>query len=619
MRARWIKRQMGLAAIVTASGLAWAAGAGMTAAPAVAAAATSAPSASRHHVSPFGLGAGRALRHATGRHAAAPRASTSTVAEWVSNAMPVGNNTGCASPGFTTISSALAAAPAGATVEVCAGTYPEQLAITQSVALVADGAVTVAGPASPADNLTSCDTDGGSQPNQDVVDICGPAAVTISGFTIEGNWPSGICNDSLYGVAVLGGADLNMSDSTVENIGGSAQTDGCQGGVGIEVGLALTGTTADPGTATLTNDLVETYQKNGITVDGAGSSATISGATVIGVGPTPAIAQNGIQVSDNATAAITGSFVSGDECDNAACGPDGYTQTQSTGILLFDAGKTTVSSTVVSTSDIGVYSIQDYTWKYYTPPSPFTAVNEAFSSLGLNNRYENAFFDEGKAKLTGSALTGGEVGLEVAQGSYQTTPAVVTATGDTIGNASTDAVLVATDGTAGDKRVQLKVTGDSLDTTNAGGIANQSTSVVGATGDWWGDPTGPSDWSFGTGSSVSADVNFFPWATDSALSTLETCQKGTSVTTNGNNVVLCAPAGTANAYLANTGTGNVLLLGNKGNDQLVGHHSGGETWIISGTGGANTINGKGGIGFIQRRGDHKDAIINASQYTKALN
>ena len=71
--------------------------------------------------------------------------------------------------------------------------------------------------------------------------------VTISGFTIQGGWPSDVCDDSLYGVTVLGGANLIMSNSTVEDVGGDPQTDGCQGGVGIQVGFATSGTTADTG------------------------------------------------------------------------------------------------------------------------------------------------------------------------------------------------------------------------------------------------------------------------------------------------------------------------------------------------------------------------------------
>jgi hypothetical protein len=578
-------------------------------------------SLSRAHVSPFGVRAARSARPVSRRRAPA-RHGTTVTTEWVSNQVPPGSNTGCASPGYSTITDAINAASTGDIIKVCAGTYDEQLVITTGVTLESSGAVTVVAPSAPA-SPTSCDGDGGSQPNQDIVDICGAINVTITGFTFQGSWDPGVCYDSIYGVAVLGGASLTMSKSTVEDVGGNPQTDGCQGGVGIEVGLALTGTTSDPGTAKLTNDTVLNYQKNGITVDGGGSSASISGTTVTGTGPTTAIAQNGIQVSDGATAKITGGAVSGDECNDSAggCGSNGFTQVQSAGVLLFDAGKTTVTGTTVSASDIGVYSVQDYAWTYYTPPSPFSAVLDTFTGLGLNNRYENAYLDEGKATLTSSTLSGGEVGVEVPQGSYQTTPDVATVTGDTIaGTASVGdpsaAILLASDSTAGDKKPKVTATSDSFDTSNAGGgIVNQSTSVITATGDWWGDATGPSDWSFGLGSSVSQDVDFYPWALDSAFGTFETCTSGTSVTASSNDEVLCAPTGTANAFLANNGF-DVLILGNGGNDQLVGSSTG-ESWIIGGLGGSNIINGKGGVGFIQKRGNRNDSTINASKYTVA--
>lgn len=613
-----LRAKLGISVIVSGC-MAAGAGAGLVAAPASAAAR---PAAGVHHVSPFGADAHR-VAHSVRRLAAAPVANTGTT-RWVSNTTALGTapGTSCADPGYAAISDALAVANPGDIIKVCAGTYDEQLVITQGVTLQAKGPVTVVGPASPA-SPTTCDTmDGGpGAPNQDVVDICGTGTVTITGFTIQGGWPSNVCYDEIYGVAVLGGANLLMNNSTVENIGGDPQSDGCQGGVGVEVGLALSGTTADPGTATLKNDVVDTYQKNGITVDGAGSNATISNATVTGTGPTPAIAQNGIQISDGATAKITGSTVSGDECNDTAggCGPDGFSQVQSCGILLFDAGKTTVSGTTVTNSDIGAYNLEDYAWSYYTPPAPFTPVLDSFFNVGLNNRYENAYFDEGRSSITSSRLSGGEVGIEMAQWHGQTTAPAATAKSDTLTGASGDAILVASDHTAGDKRVTLTATHDSLDNSNAGGLANQSTSVLSATGNWWGDASGPSEWSFGTGSSVSADVNFFPWATDSGFTATEPCTSGTTLTSTAGDQVLCATPGTSNAFLANGGTGNVLLIGNAGNDQLVGTTTaGGETWIISGTGGANAINGKGGTGFIQRRGDTHDTITNAANYTKAL-
>ncbi|HEY2576103.1 MAG TPA: hypothetical protein VGI74_07320 [Streptosporangiaceae bacterium] len=622
MRSRW-----GKLALCTAA-FGWlATGAGLGAAPASAASAPRAMAAlnGHHHLaSPFGLGTSRAARHVPGPRTRTQAVPHVTPTEWVSNTVAAGSDTSCASPGFGTISAALSAVTtAGTIIKVCPGTYTEQLAITQSVALQAVGSVTVLGLAAPASDLTGCDTDGGSQPNQDVVDICGPVTVSINGFTIEGNWPALACYDSIYGVAVLGGATLNMSKSTVENIGGDPTQDGCQGGVGVQVGLALTGTTADPGKATLTNDLVDSYQKNGITADGKNSHVTVSGTTVTGAGPTTAIAQNGIQVSDRATASISKSVISGDECDDTSggCGPNGFTQTQDAGILLFDGGGASVSSTTVQNCDIGVYNIEDFGWAFFTPPAIFTPVSMNFTGMNLTNRYENAFFDQGTSSIATSTLSGGtsEVGIEIAQYAGQTAKPTVTATGDTITGSTQDGILVASDGTAGDKAVTLTATTDTIGTPSpASGVDNQSTSVLTATNDWWGDGTGPSGWSFGAAgnASVSSDVNFFPWATDSGFTGQEACTRGNTEKTTANDIVLCASTGTVNAFLANNGSGNVLLIGNTGNDQFNGSSTG-ETWMIGGLQGTNTINGKHGTGFIQKRGNHNDTLIGTSGYTVA--
>jgi hypothetical protein len=425
-----------------------------------------------------------------------------------------------------------------------------------------------------------------------------------------------VCYDSIYGVAVLGGAHLTMSGTTVQKIGGDPLTDGCQGGVGIEVGLATSGTTASPGTATLTNDTVTSYEKNGITVDGRGSNAKITGTTVTGAGPTTAIAQNGIQVSDRAKSTISGSTVSGNECDHAVCGPDAFSQTQSTGILAFDSGAMTVSSTNVYNNDLGVYNLEDYAWAYYTPPASFVPVPVSFTGMTLANRYENAGFDEGTSSLTSSSLTGGEVGIEVFQYTGDGTSPKPTATGDTITNATEAAILVASDGVSGDKAVKLTATQSSFDgSSNAAGVTNDSTSVLNVTDDWWGDASGPSLWSFGIGSSVSSDVNFFPWATDSLFTGTESCTKGTNLTSAGPDVVLCATPGTSNAFLQNTGT-DVLMIGNSGNDQFVGSSTG-ATWMTGGNPGFNTFNGSGGNGFIQERGNPNDTLVNTGGYTVA--
>jgi hypothetical protein len=98
---------------------------------------------------------------------------------------------------------------------------------------------------------------------------------------------------------------------------------------------------------------------------------------VTGAGPTSAIAQNGIQISDGATGSVTGSFVSGDNYTGTAlassagilvfggCGSDlvkhasftGNTVTGSDiGIALFNADPTCTKSATTPTDDTACYN-----------------------------------------------------------------------------------------------------------------------------------------------------------------------------------------------------------------------------------------------------------------------
>jgi hypothetical protein len=151
--------------------------------------------------------------------------------------------------------------------------------------------------------------------------------VTVSDLTVQGNWPTSVCYDSLYGILVGGGASLLLSRSTIEQIG-AYPLNGCQGGVGVDVGLAPTG---QIGHAQLSDDTVETYQKNGVDIDGPGSTGDLDSLVVTGAGATPTIAQNGIQISFGATGTVEDSTITGNN----------YTGTgvaSATGILVFGGG-----------------------------------------------------------------------------------------------------------------------------------------------------------------------------------------------------------------------------------------------------------------------------------------
>ncbi len=334
---------------------------------------------------------------------------------WVnSGATVTGNGISCGAPGFNAIQDAVNAAPAGSTIQVCAGTYAEQLQITRSVTIVGRGNVFVTLPQTIVNSTTPCDTAPGTgsfQPDQDGIAICGNATVALNNIVVNAAWPTSTCNDSLYGILVGGGATLAFTNSAV-TAAGAFPLNGCQGGVGIQVGMAWT-TPVEVGHLTLADSSVSGYQKNGITIDGWQSTASIDHATVAGAGPTPSIAQNGIQVSNSGKASITDSRIIGNECsDNAApCGSNGLTQTQSAGVLFFGAAVgSTLTGSSISNNDMGVYYSANPSGRVITKPA-VTISGDTFS----DDRYEGVVLDQGAANVTHTTIEHGNVGVEVLQ------------------------------------------------------------------------------------------------------------------------------------------------------------------------------------------------------------
>jgi hypothetical protein len=281
------------------------------------------------------------------------------------------------------------------------------------VSLKPVGSVTVALPASPANSTTACDNAVATgypykQP-QDEISICTTGAVKISGLTVQAAWPANTCSDSQYGIVVDGGATLSASKVDVA-AAGDAPLYGCQGGVGIEVGDSVA-SPAQAGTAKLTDVTVSGYDKNGITVDGAGSSATITKSTVTGAGPQTVIPQNGIQISDGAKGVISKSTISGNECNNAACGSDNLNQTQSAGVMFYGAASgSELTTSTVTGNDMGVYYVSTAPAE---PASPEVTVSKDNFTA---NRYEQIVLDAGFASLVTNTISGtSNVGIQVLQ------------------------------------------------------------------------------------------------------------------------------------------------------------------------------------------------------------
>lgn len=279
---------------------------------------------------------------------------------------------------FNSISAAVAGVVAGSTIYICPGTYAEQVVIKERLTLIGVSGNGQAGSSATGQNnpvvvspangvvINSADLFNGQPTAAQILvqtpsgSLATPILVSISNITVDGS------NNQLSGCGTdLVGIYYQNASGTVNHVVArfqelDAADFGCQDGQGIyvESGYGSGGKAV----VTVENSSVHDYDKNGITLDGSGTTGTISSNYVVGIGATPAIAQNGIQVSDGANVKVYGNTVTDDvyvnppDCGNACF--------SATGILLYDSGGTsakpmTVSSNIVSNAQGGIVSVGD--------------------------------------------------------------------------------------------------------------------------------------------------------------------------------------------------------------------------------------------------------------------
>lgn len=247
----------------------------------------------------------------------------------------VGNNPAtCDHIDFTTIQAAVTTANAGDHIKVCPGTYVEQVTIPagkDNLSLESQKPLQaiIQAPAA----MTS---------PKAIVRDAGSQNVRIRQFTIQGPG-GGPCDSIEFGVRVDSGGSATIEKNHITHIRDDPFS-GCQNGNAIQFGRAADSTT---GSGSAKENVIDDYQKTGIVVSNTGSDADIENNTITGVGPTAAIAQNGIQVSGGATGDVKNNDVSGNV----------YTpQTVvSTGILLFTSGDVTVENNKSHANDVNIF------------------------------------------------------------------------------------------------------------------------------------------------------------------------------------------------------------------------------------------------------------------------
>lgn len=338
----------------------------------------------------------------------------------------VGANSGCASPGYTSVQAAVDAANKGDTVYLCGTTpFSEQVIITKEITLTGDPGATIQAPnpfpATSLSRLPSQFTTDGLLVPQAIVIVWGKGSnARIANLTINGPLPgNGGCGSNEFGVLIIADGKATLNNDQVTNIHDiNSSLYGCQFGNGIQIGREYWPTATNPGnflvenfkgTATVQNTAVTGYQKDGIVVDGPKSSADVEKNVVQGAGRDPffgaIIAQNGIEVLRGAHGKVNNNYVA----DNSYTG---LAPASASGILIFGGcgdplviGVEVEHNTLIN-NDVGIY-LNNYDPTCSTPPAQKTKDVAEYNSI-----FNDAVTNRGPETLTQGTFPGYQAGID---------------------------------------------------------------------------------------------------------------------------------------------------------------------------------------------------------------
>ena len=270
----------------------------------------------------------------------------------------------CPNAAFTTIQSAVLASGPGDLIRVCPGTYSEQVDIGPGH----DGLTLFS--QQPRQAIIKAPQPVMTEPG-DIVRIHNVQNVSLKQFVISGPLPDSLfCSlQSRTGVRIDQGASALLRDNQITQIRSTSPAlRGCQNGVAVLVGRMFDPAGPTTGTAWITHNEIDRYQKGGIVVDNAGSSASIDHNVVAhGSEDVIPIAPNGIQVSRGAAGEVDHNVVT--ENNGAASG---------TGLLLYQAGTGLVQ---VDHNDV------------YRNDDGISLYESNDETVAHNNSHEQLFFD----------------------------------------------------------------------------------------------------------------------------------------------------------------------------------------------------------------------------------
>lgn len=255
-------------------------------------------------------------------------------------------------PQYSSIQAAVNASSPGDTINICPGTYYEQVFIFQSLTL--QGFAPSAGGADlvtirvPSGGLVTATAFSGSSVAPQVY-VYNGANVTINNLTVDGqsNGISG-CAPDLIGIYFQNASGTVTHSAVVNEVLSTSPVDltGCQSGQGIFVESGGSNSNVN-----VNNSVVENFQKNGITGNDVGTTLTATSNSIVGRGSTTGAAENGIQIAFGAKGTITSNTIS----DNIWA-PDTISDPgdAAAGILVYASKNVVINSNRVTSTQFGI-------------------------------------------------------------------------------------------------------------------------------------------------------------------------------------------------------------------------------------------------------------------------
>jgi parallel beta-helix repeat protein len=336
----------------------------------------------------------------------------------------------CPTPKYSSIQAAVTAANPGDTVYVCPGVYPEQVVINKALTLSGPIAQPTSDLSAPDDAIIapaissttpSLDT---SMPLGPIILVQSAMNVDLVNLTIDGsNNGIGGCGPTLVGI-LFQNASGTVAYNTVKNVILGSGLGGCQSGDGILIQTSQGGSTS----VTIAENNVYDYQKSGIIVNDAGTSASIENNVVTGLGPSTVIAQIGIQLFEGSGKILNNTVAYNIYSPCLAATPSGC-PFAAANILVQGAGNNThVTGNSARASNVGIYVqgaaiLQQNTVSGAFPLDGIDLVGNA--SQATNNtvvRSQSAFYVDGLSNTVDSnIINGATTGLLIDTASSGTT------------------------------------------------------------------------------------------------------------------------------------------------------------------------------------------------------